>query len=172
MLILSGGFLLFNEQMPVKKLAGVMLAMVGIIWYSTLKMQKSGPSPAASGKSPGRMPQENEPLVAKDKPKQAVPGSRCTCIAPESVVGSGVLDVSSSHCCKPLLAPLPRASLGVVFWMCRAHTLASCCPHGCPGPSVRSSLSRRLKDGAKLSCTTGSLPRLTRAQRKAHLQCL
>ena len=72
MLILSGGFVLFNESMPMKKLAGVVLAMVGIIWYSGLKMQKASPPPAAQGKGPAKTPQETDPLVAKDKPKQAV----------------------------------------------------------------------------------------------------
>lgn len=71
-LILSGGFVLFNESMPMKKLAGVVLAMVGIIWYSSLKMQKAGPPPAAQGKGSAKTLQETEPLVAKDKPKQAV----------------------------------------------------------------------------------------------------
>ena len=70
--ILSGGFLLFDEQMPMKKLAGVCLAMVGIIWYSGLKMQKASPAAAAPGKGPGKAPQETDPLVAKDKPKEAV----------------------------------------------------------------------------------------------------
>ena len=70
--ILSGGFLLFDEQMPLKKLAGVVLAMMGIIWYSGLKMQKASPPAAAAGKGPAKTPQETEPLVARDKPKQAV----------------------------------------------------------------------------------------------------
>ena len=32
MVILAGGFLLFDEAMPPKKLAGVVLAMGGIVW--------------------------------------------------------------------------------------------------------------------------------------------
>ena len=71
-LILSGGFLLFDEKMPAQKLAGVVLAMMGIIWYSSLKMQKAGPPPPAPGKGAARAPQENEPLMGKDRTKQAV----------------------------------------------------------------------------------------------------
>ncbi|KAK9842031.1 hypothetical protein WJX81_004974 [Elliptochloris bilobata] len=36
--ILAGGCLLFGEAMPPKKLAGVVLGMCGILWYSYLKM--------------------------------------------------------------------------------------------------------------------------------------
>lgn len=72
-IILAGGFVLFDEKMPAKKLAGVLLALVGIIWYSGLKMQKAGAAPAAPGKGqlpgkgPAKSPLETEPLVAKSK---------------------------------------------------------------------------------------------------------
>ena len=33
-LILAGGCLFFGEDMPLKKLAGISVAMVGIIWYT------------------------------------------------------------------------------------------------------------------------------------------
>lgn len=32
-IILAGGFLIFNEAMPPKKLAGVALSLTGIVWY-------------------------------------------------------------------------------------------------------------------------------------------
>ena len=35
-IILAGGFLLFEEPMPPKKLAGIVLGMSGIIWYACL----------------------------------------------------------------------------------------------------------------------------------------
>ncbi|KAK9834834.1 hypothetical protein WJX81_002364 [Elliptochloris bilobata] len=47
-IILAGGFVLFNEAMPPKKLAGVALGMGGIIWYSYLKMNGK---PATSAKA-------------------------------------------------------------------------------------------------------------------------
>lgn len=68
-IILAGGFVLFQEPMPPKKLAGVLCALGGIIWYSLLKMQKKpaaaaqpgskNPSPAKSGQAP----KESEPLM-------------------------------------------------------------------------------------------------------------
>ena len=71
-IILAGGFFLFGEKMPVKKLAGVLLALVGIVWYSGLKMQKAGGPPPAQAKGAAKgVPQETEPLVAKEKSKQA-----------------------------------------------------------------------------------------------------
>ena len=35
-IILAGGFLLFHEAMPLKKLAGIVLGMSGIVWCATL----------------------------------------------------------------------------------------------------------------------------------------
>lgn len=70
-IILAGGFVLFDEKMPAKKLGGVLIALVGIIWYSGLKMQKASAPPTAPGKGPAKSV-EAEPLVIKDKPKQAV----------------------------------------------------------------------------------------------------
>jgi solute carrier family 35 protein E3 len=62
-IILAGGFVLFNESMPPKKLAGVLCALAGIIWYSWLKMQKkpAAPIPAKSAGQGG----ESEPLVSR-----------------------------------------------------------------------------------------------------------
>ena len=37
-IILTGGCLLFGDEMPLKKLAGISLAMCGIVWYSILKL--------------------------------------------------------------------------------------------------------------------------------------
>ncbi len=79
--ILAGGFVLFDEAMPPKKLAGVLCALAGIIWYSGLKMQQKpkagGSSGAASKAFPGRSPPpsgtEAEPLIATsgDKARSA-----------------------------------------------------------------------------------------------------
>ena len=71
-IILAGGFVLFDEKMPAKKLAGVLLALVGIIWYSGLKMKTAGGPPPAQAKGAAKAtPQETEPLMTKEKPKQA-----------------------------------------------------------------------------------------------------
>ena len=70
-IILAGGFVLFKEKMPPKKLAGVMCALAGIIWYSALKMKKASPGSAAGSpnKSPNKSPAlEKEPLLASAKP--------------------------------------------------------------------------------------------------------
>ena len=37
-IILTGGCLLFGDEMPLKKFAGISLAMCGIIWYSMMKL--------------------------------------------------------------------------------------------------------------------------------------
>eukprot|EP00884_Botryococcus_braunii_P012748 jgi/Botrbrau1/21474/Bobra.0216s0082.1 len=45
-IILSGGCIFFGDSMPPKKLLGIGVAMVGIIWYSQLQMsQASAPKP-------------------------------------------------------------------------------------------------------------------------------
>lgn len=67
-IILAGGFVLFDESMPPKKLLGVLCALAGIIWYSGLKMQQK---PAAGAKLPGKSPPpsaaaEAEPLIKSD----------------------------------------------------------------------------------------------------------
>lgn len=74
--ILAGGFVLFDESMPPKKLAGVLCALGGIIWYSGLKMQqKSAPggggsaSKAVPGRSPPPAGTEAEPLIANSGDK-------------------------------------------------------------------------------------------------------
>ena len=72
-IILAGGFVLFDEKMPAKKLGGVLLALVGIIWYSGLKMQKASSPPAQQpGKGGPKAAHESEPLVgSKEKKMQA-----------------------------------------------------------------------------------------------------
>ncbi|KAK9823750.1 hypothetical protein WJX72_005144 [[Myrmecia] bisecta] len=37
-IVLAGGCLFFGDQMPLKKLIGVSVALTGIIWYSQLKL--------------------------------------------------------------------------------------------------------------------------------------
>ena len=47
-IIIAGGVLMFGEAMPAKKLAGVLLALAGIFWYSWLRIQAAaGPKPSA-----------------------------------------------------------------------------------------------------------------------------
>ena len=43
-LIMVGGIMLFGESMPIKKLAGVLLALGGIIWYSWLRTGAVSPA--------------------------------------------------------------------------------------------------------------------------------
>ena len=45
--VLSGGCLLFGDEMPLKRFLGVCLALSGIFYFSALKMQVSCPSPTA-----------------------------------------------------------------------------------------------------------------------------
>ncbi|KDD75625.1 hypothetical protein H632_c585p1 [Helicosporidium sp. ATCC 50920] len=46
-LILSGGVLFFGDAMPLKKAAGIGVAMLGIIWYSQVKLQEARAAAAA-----------------------------------------------------------------------------------------------------------------------------
>jgi solute carrier family 35 protein E3 len=39
-IILTGGCLLFGEEMPLMRLAGICVAMAGIVWYSVLKLSE------------------------------------------------------------------------------------------------------------------------------------
>ncbi|KAK9915489.1 hypothetical protein WJX75_009938 [Coccomyxa subellipsoidea] len=50
-IILMGGCMFFGDEMPLKKLAGISVAMLGIIWYSQLKL-----SAAAAGTSREKLP--------------------------------------------------------------------------------------------------------------------
>ena len=57
-LIIVGGVTLFGEGMPLKKLAGVVLALGGIVWYSWLRMAAASPA-----KAPPSTP-EAKPLLS------------------------------------------------------------------------------------------------------------
>lgn len=41
MLILTGGYLFFGDAMSAKKVAGILVAFVGIFWYSDLKLKEA-----------------------------------------------------------------------------------------------------------------------------------
>lgn len=45
-LIVSGGVLIFGDSMVLKKLAGLCIAMTGIMWYSHIKLREQD-KPAA-----------------------------------------------------------------------------------------------------------------------------
>jgi solute carrier family 35 protein E3 len=40
-IILTGGVVFFGDAMPLKKLAGIFVAMCGIVWYSQIKLQEA-----------------------------------------------------------------------------------------------------------------------------------
>jgi solute carrier family 35 protein E3 len=42
-IILTGGCLFFGDEMPPKKLAGISIAMVGIVWYSQVCLHPHNP---------------------------------------------------------------------------------------------------------------------------------
>lgn len=44
-IILMGGCMFFGDEMPLKKLAGISIAMLGIIWYSQVQPHKHAPLP-------------------------------------------------------------------------------------------------------------------------------
>jgi len=48
-IILTGGCLLFGDQMPGSKLAGLGVAMAGIVWYTHIKMSPSAASVVVAG---------------------------------------------------------------------------------------------------------------------------
>jgi solute carrier family 35 protein E3 len=69
-IILMGGCLFFGDEMPLKKLAGISVAMCGIIWYSQLKLAASAASSRggamARPSSPGKASAKEalEPLLS------------------------------------------------------------------------------------------------------------
>ena len=66
-IIIAGGVLVFDETMPAKKLAGVLLALAGIFWYSWLRIQATaGPTPGTSG-----LPEKVRLLQASGKDPEA-----------------------------------------------------------------------------------------------------
>jgi solute carrier family 35 protein E3 len=50
-IILAGGVVFFGDTMPPKKLAGIAIAMGGIVWYSQIKLAEAREA-AAAGKGP------------------------------------------------------------------------------------------------------------------------
>ena len=52
-IVLTGGCLLFGEEMPLGRLSGVCCALVGIVWFSALKL-KAGNSPAKASGAPAK----------------------------------------------------------------------------------------------------------------------
>lgn len=46
-LILTGGVVFFGDVMPAKKMAGIAVAMVGIVWYSHIKLSEAKAAAAA-----------------------------------------------------------------------------------------------------------------------------
>ncbi len=59
-IILAGGCIWFNDEMPPKKLLGVSIAMMGIIWYTHLKLK------AAPQQLPPKLPLQSPSTNAKD----------------------------------------------------------------------------------------------------------
>jgi len=55
-IILMGGCMFFGDEMPLKKLAGISVAMCGIVWYSQLKLAASAASIRGGGTSGGARP--------------------------------------------------------------------------------------------------------------------
>lgn len=59
-IILAGGCLFFGDEMPPKKLAGISLAMGGIVWYSQLKMAEAAAASSAVGSGGAESARERE----------------------------------------------------------------------------------------------------------------
>lgn len=53
-IILTGGCLLFGDDMPPRKLIGVLIAMAGIVWYSQIQLAATGGIGAANGAGASR----------------------------------------------------------------------------------------------------------------------
>eukprot|EP00877_Chromochloris_zofingiensis_P014008 jgi/Chrzof1/8861/Cz03g27040.t1 len=62
-IILTGGCIWFNDEMPLKKFVGVCIAMAGIVWYTHLKLQ---PSPASAPASAHVTSKPVLPVVLED----------------------------------------------------------------------------------------------------------
>lgn len=50
-IILTGGCMFFGDTMPAKKFVGVCIAMVGIIWYTQMKLSAASAGPASAAAS-------------------------------------------------------------------------------------------------------------------------
>ncbi len=50
-IILTGGCMFFGDTMPAKKFAGVCIAMLGIIWYTQMKLSAASAGPASAAAS-------------------------------------------------------------------------------------------------------------------------
>ncbi|GAB4823538.1 hypothetical protein N2152v2_010584 [Parachlorella kessleri] len=70
-LILSGGVVFFGDTMPAKKLGGILVAMLGIVWYSQIKLQESKAT-ATGGSSSGKgLPSHVIHVSGVDRPPPA-----------------------------------------------------------------------------------------------------
>lgn len=54
-IILSGGCIFFGDEMPLKKLAGIAVSLLGMIWYTQIKLQES----SSHSKRPDALPLSN-----------------------------------------------------------------------------------------------------------------
>lgn len=76
-IILAGGCLFFGDEMPPKKLAGISLAMAGIVWYSQLKMAEAAAASSAVGSGGSETARErergSETIPLTNKPPAASP---------------------------------------------------------------------------------------------------
>ncbi len=100
-IILAGGFLLFNEAMPPKKLAGVALGMGGIVW-------RAGPPAAAVAMPLMRVRPGRRPGPACRGRTQAAPASGCTPVLQRHTAAADVPGLGT-RCDQPVSAP-PRRS--------------------------------------------------------------
>ena len=51
-IILTGGVVFFNDAMPVNKMGGIVVAMIGIVWYTQVKLEESRAAMSAKVENP------------------------------------------------------------------------------------------------------------------------
>jgi len=70
-IILAGGCLFFGDEMPLKKLGGIGVAMGGIVWYSQLKLAASS---SGASSTPASVLPVTAPAMGGSSPGGAGPG--------------------------------------------------------------------------------------------------
>ncbi|KXZ44800.1 hypothetical protein GPECTOR_62g915 [Gonium pectorale] len=68
-IILAGGCVLFGDKMPWKRLAGIMLTMLGIAWYTYLSVQTT--TAAELGRGKGHEPESPAPDREREREREA-----------------------------------------------------------------------------------------------------
>ncbi|KAK9844032.1 hypothetical protein WJX81_002459 [Elliptochloris bilobata] len=68
-IILTGGCMFFGDEMPLKKFLGIATAMMGIVWYSQLKLQQAAAATKPISLTPSRPATNGDALGRYSRPQ-------------------------------------------------------------------------------------------------------